>query len=181
MLTLQAVFGTIFNILKREDRYLLKYTGPKEPNECGVSNLEEKHIQYILYRNLLKLGGFSVYMEDPYNKGKRKCDLTIYPKNKNIGIWIEIKTTGWCWDGAFKKWVISDLRKMKPLQQRRKYLLVSSLEDKKPAKSEWNDYFKREIRGVKFDPEFFRFFRTKFIDDRISRDGYYTLCLLKVI
>jgi hypothetical protein len=174
---LPTIFNTMINALKNEDRYLLKYA---DPEECGISNLDEKHIQYILYRSLLKLPGFNVYIEAPYGKGNRKCDLFIY-KNGSKSIWIEIKTAGWCWEADYKKWVQADSKKMRGLKQSQKYLLVTSVEKEKSEASEWADYFKKELVGIRFAPELFGFFRTKFMDRKIPQNGYYTICLLKVL
>ena len=62
MNTLNAltIFNTVINSLKGEDKYLLKYA---DPEECGISNLDEKHIQiYSLQRSdqIARLSGLLI-------------------------------------------------------------------------------------------------------------------------
>ena len=75
-------FDIIKKILSKEDKYLRMMAEKLEydPEDfCGgISELDEKHLQYIIFRNLLKMGDIEVYMEDPY--GKKRCDLTLYGK-----------------------------------------------------------------------------------------------------
>lgn len=177
-MNLKAIFNSILKTLRDEDKYLLRFA---EKNECGISNLDEKHVQYIVYKNLLKLPGIRVFMEDPYGKGNLKCDLTIWSSDYRRSIWVEIKTVGWCWDSDYKRWIQLDLKKIKRLKKPQKYLLVTSVEDEKPEVPDWIDYFKRGIPGIKFYSELFGFIRTRFIDEKKPRHGYYTLCLLKVL
>jgi hypothetical protein len=89
---------------------------------------------------LLRMGNFPIYIEDPCGRGKGKyCDITIYTPNWKKSLWIEIKATGWCNDGEYKRCVKSDARKLVNLSRRgaKKYLLVTSIEDEKQNKAEW--------------------------------------------
>ena len=121
-------------------------------------------------------------MENPYTKGKGKCDLTLYDPELNESLWIEIKVTGWCEDWQDKKWIKADIDKLKkiPGRNNQKYFLVTSIEDKIPDADEWGKWFKRNYRRVVFCPNLFDSFKTKFSDGKFFLDGYYTVCLLKV-
>ena len=100
----QEIFNTIFKALRDEDKYLIELSKrlhykASDLGGVGIADLDEKHIQYILFKALIAKGNFQVYIEDPYKKGRGKCDLTLYDLNEEKSLWIEIKTTGWC-----KKW-----------------------------------------------------------------------------
>ena len=187
-------FKTIFNTLKAEDKILTvrtslfegvrKIYGLKDVE--GIFNLDEKHIQYIVYKALLgMIGDYRVYMEDPYpykERGKKCCDITIYTSDWRGAVWIEIKTTGWCSPGKYKEWTRADAQKLRHSKKgASKYLLVTSIEDGEQDGTEWNKWF-RNFKGVKFDANLFgSFFSHEFKDGNKTVKGYYTVCLLKVI
>lgn len=187
---IQMCFKAIFQVLKEESKFIISKTAAfTEGNEIcslkdveGIFNLDEKHIQYIVYKALLEMGNYEVYMEDPYEKGDRRCcDITMYGQDGKE-IWIEIKTTGWCDPGEYRKWIKEDAEKLRTLPQKgaRKYLLVTSIEDGKQNGVEWGRWF-RNFKGVKFDPNLFgSFFSHDFKYGNKTIKGYYTVCLLKV-
>jgi hypothetical protein len=194
MIDVYRLFGVMLKALRREDKYLLdrvykeRNRIPSLPEVGGIFNLDEKHIQYILYKSLLELDGYWFFIEDPYKeKDKRYCDLTVYKKGKNWdkSLWIEIKTTGWCYEGNYKNWISSDAEKLRTLQNKKaqKYLLVTSIEDGKQDKKEWEDWFnKKEFQKIRFDRNLFgSFLSSRFKYNGRIVEGYYAVCLLQVI
>lgn len=185
-------FKTILEALKVEGKILIDRTSVFEGVEkiCrlkdveGIFNLDEKHIQYIVYKALLGMGDYRVYMEDPYKEGGKKCcDITMYTHDWREPVWIEIKTTGWCTPGEYRKWTRADAEKLRTLSRKgaRKYLLVTSIENGEQDGAEWNEWFEKEFQEVKFDPNLFgSFFSHKFKDGERTIEGYYTVCLLQV-
>jgi hypothetical protein len=147
----------------------------------GISELDEKHLQYIIFQNLLKAGDNKVYMEDPY--GKKKCDLTSY--DKNYSLWIEMKALGWddSWErkGVDKRWINSDVKKLKELSRKKDhkygYLLLTWIKSRKPNISVWKNWFDTDLKGVRFNATLFSYFRTR----GKGRNGYHVACLLEVI
>jgi hypothetical protein len=132
---------------------------------------------------LLRMGNFPIYIEDPCGRGKGKyCDITIYTPNWKKSLWIEIKATGWCNDGEYKRCVKSDARKLVNLSRRgaKKYLLVTSIEDEKQNKAELEAWF-RGFQEMAFDPNLFGFLASQdFKEGRKVIEGYYPMCLLRV-
>jgi flavodoxin len=62
----------------------------------------------------------------------------------------------------------------------KKYLLVTSIEDGKQNKAEWEAWFKG-VQEVAFDPNLFGFFASQdFKEVRKVIEGYYAVCLLRV-
>lgn len=186
---IQRYFRIIFHALKDEDRVLKKAFSkfqdeykPEDETGKGINDLYEHHIQYILFKAFLQRGPLLVYVEDPYQKGKGRCDLTLYDPKSMKSIWIEIKVTGWCEDWQYKKWIKSDIDKLKkiPGRNNQKYFLVTSIEDKIPDADEWEKWFKRNYGRGGFCPNLFDSFKTKFSNGKKFLDGYYTVCLLKV-
>lgn len=115
--TVQRYFTVIINALKKEDKILKKAFSkfrydPSDLTGKGINDLYEHHIQYILFKDFLKKGPLLVYMEDPYPKGKGKCDLTLYDPNWENSLWIEIKVMGFCKRWEYKKWVKGDVKKI---------------------------------------------------------------------
>jgi hypothetical protein len=107
-LDVQMCFKIIIRALRNADKHIKKKHSafgagesiPKLKEIEGIFNLDEKHVQYIVYKALLGMGNFPVYIEDPYGRGMGKhCDITIYTPNWKESLWIEIKATGWCIDG----------------------------------------------------------------------------------
>ena len=154
MIDTHQIFVVMLETLRKEDKYLLRRVYGKRnkisslPEIGGIFNLDEKHIQYILYKSLLELERYWFFIEDPYGKkDKRSCDLTVYTKRKNWekSLWIEIKTTGWCHEGNYKNWIILDADKLGTLKHKKaqKYLLVTSIEDGEQDKKEWEDWFNK--------------------------------------
>jgi len=165
-LDVQMCFKTILKALKGEDKHIIERVSvfevidkiPKLKDVEGIFNLDEKHIQYILYKALLRTGDYQVYMEDSYEEGEEKfCDITVYTNDWRESLWIEIKTTGWCTEGNYRRWVKADAEKLIALSRKgaRKYLLVTSIEDGKQDGTEWNEWFEKEFQEVKFDPNLF--------------------------
>lgn len=185
---LNGYFGLILDALQKEDIILRKAFSkfqydPSDETGKGINDLYEHHIQYILFKTFLEKGKYLVYMEDPYKKGRGKCDLTLYGSKPNKSLWIEIKVNGWCEDWQYRKWIESDVEKMKTLSGKEvlKYLLATSIEDEKPnVDDEWGRWFKTNLPGVIFDPNLCGHFKTLFSDGKEFRKGYYTVCLLRV-
>lgn len=180
-------FPLMVDALKKENRFLekaftkFKYD-PSDFTGKGINDLYERHIQYILFKNLLHKGSLKVYIEDPYGKGEGTCDLTLYDAKWKRSLWIEIKVTGWCEDWQYRKWVKSDAQKLRKFHKRwsHKYLFVTSIEDERPNKTEWRKWFKINLPELEFSPNLFGYFSTQFSDGKIFRKGYYAVCLLKV-
>ncbi len=92
----QMCFKTIFQAVKEESKFIISRTAAfTRGNEVcslkdveGIVNLDEKHIQYIVYKALLEIRNYEVYMEDPYEKGDRRCcDITMYGQDgKKYGL-----------------------------------------------------------------------------------------------
>lgn len=184
-LDVQKYFNIILTALKKENRSLKKAFSkfkydPSDYTGKGINDLYEHHIQYILFKNFLEKGPLKVYMEDPYERGA--CDLTLYDRNWRKSLWIEVKVTGWCEDWQYKKWVKSDAQKLGKFHKKggRKYLFVTSIEDEKPNKTEWESWFKNNLPEVKFNNNLFAYFSTLFSDGKEFRKGYCTVCLLQV-
>lgn len=184
---IQKYFGIITDSLKNENKIIKKAFSrfkydPSDYTGKGISDLYEHHIQYILFKNFLKKGPFFVYMEDRYGRGKGHCDLTLYGRNWERSIWIEIKVTGWCEDFRYRMWVKSDAQKLRKFHKKgaHKYLFVSSVEDERPNKAEWEKWFKKYLKEVKFNPNLFGYFITQFSDGKEFKKGYYAVCLLEV-
>jgi len=61
-------------------------------------------------------------------------------------------------------------------------LLVTSIEDGKQDKIEWKRWFIENFAEISFTPNLFgSFLSSKFRDGKKTIEGYYTVCLLKVI
>jgi len=188
----QMCFQDIMKALRNADKRIKKTMSAFQEVEGtptlkeveGIFSLDEKHVQYIVYKALLEMGKFPVYIEDPYAKGMAKyCDVTVYAPDWRESLWIEIKATGWCEDEEYMRWVKSDTHKLGTLRQRgaKKYLLVTSIEDGKQDKTEWKDWFDKKIREVEFAHNLFDFFVSKkFKDGKKIIEGYYVVCLLRV-
>lgn len=191
---LSGHFKIIFDALQKEDRDLRKLSkrfdyDPKHYTGRGLYFLDEKHLQYVLFKNLLKRGNFQVYMEDCYKKKKGRCDLTLYdpdPDSKRE-IWIEIKASRW-WKNmersiTFKRWIDRDFRKLRSIHREgvEKYLLLLWIEDEKPNIRKWRIWFKENFKKVKFHPSVLGHFGTTFSDEENYRTGNYVVCLLKVV
>lgn len=184
----QKYFTITLNALKKENRSInrafskFKYD-PSDYTGKGINDLYEHHIQYILFKNFLEKGHLKVYMEDPYGEGKGVCDLTLYDRDWRKSLWIEIKVTGWCEDWQYRKWVKSDAQKLRNFHKKggHKYLFVTSIEDERPNKIGWENWFKNNLPEVKFNTNLFGYFSTLFSDGKEFRKGYYTVCLLQVL
>jgi len=119
-------------------------------------------------------------LEDPYKEGR--CDLTLYEPNSGKSLWIEIKVNGACKDLEYIRWIKDDIQKLKRLRNKNKhkYLLVTSIKDKRPSKNDWRNLFKKNFPGVTYNPDLFNSFKTEFSNGKNFIPGYYTVCLLKV-
>ena len=173
--------GVEMEILKRLfSRF--KYD-PSDYTGKGINDLYEHQIQYLLFKSFLNKGPLLVYIEDPYKKGRGKCDLTLYEPKGNKSLWIEIKVTGWCEDWEYKKWIKGDIEKLRNMHEKesQKYLLATSIEDKKPNILEWKAWFKSNFPKTTFNPTLIGFFKTVFSDGKEFREGYYTVCFLKIL
>ena len=62
-----------------------------------------------------------------------------------------------------------------------KYLLVTSIEDKKPDKTALEKWFKSNKLEAKFDPSLFSYFKTTVIDKKKYKEHYYTVSFMKVL
>ena len=85
--------------------------------------------------------------------------------------------------GEYRKWTRADAEKLRTLSRKvaRKYLLVTSIENGEQDGAEWGEWFEKEFREVKFDPNLFgSFLFHKFKDGKTTIEGYYTVCLLQV-
>jgi hypothetical protein len=180
-------FDIVKKILSKEDKYLRRMAEKLDydPEDFygGISELDEKHLQYIIFRNLLKMTDIKVYMEDPY--GKKKCDLTLY--DRNYSLWIEMKAVGWddSWERkeVNKRWINSDVKKLKGIKKKKNhkygYLLLTWIMSRKPNMLIWKNWFNTNLKGVRFNPSLFSHFRTSLRDK--DRNGYSIVCLLEVI
>ena len=187
----QECFKIIMKALRNADKQIKKTMSPFETEANtpvlkkveGIFNLDEKHIQYIVYKALIGMGKFPVYIEDPYGRGMSKyCDVTVYTPDWEKSLWIEIKTTGWCTEGEYSRCVKSDARKLSTLTQKGagRYLLVTSIEDGKQHKAEWEEWFEG-LKGIKFAPNLFDSFASqKFKEGEKVVDGHYAVCLFQV-
>jgi hypothetical protein len=191
--SIQKHFNIMVDCLQKEDEELslmskrLKYQA-KYFFGRGIHSLEEKHVQYLFYKSLLKLGDFQVYIEDDYpKKGKKKCDLTLYDLKSKMSLWIEIKVAGH-WENIRNKtlywrWINSDVIKLKGLNKEGavKFLLITWIESSLPKKSTWRGQIQHNLEGVRFVPSLFDYFPTIFSDGKEFLTGYYAICLLEIL
>ena len=184
-------FNIMVNALQKEDKDLREMAKrvvyeAKHFFGGGICFLEEKHLQYILFRSLLKSGDLEVYIEEPYRKGKMKCDLTLYDPGSELSIWIEIKAAG-RWESipnkaSYWRWINKDLKKLCKLNVKEglKWLLLTWIESESPDESRWKASFEKNLKGITFEPSLFRYFQTVFSDGKRYCHGYYAISLLAV-
>ena len=184
-MTVSEIFTIAVEALKKEHKELCEaqakfHYKPSDEIGCGIADLEEKHIQYILYKAFLQYGQLMVSYEEPY--GNNKCDLVLYNDEIKENIWIEIKVHGYCTDGEYKKWTMIDIEKLKTLRQRgaHKYCLITALDNTRPDEHEWKEWVEKNLPEVVFNTGLFKFFEIKFSDKKRFIKGYYTICLLEI-
>jgi hypothetical protein len=117
-------FNIMVSTLQEEDKNLKEIFGrfTHDADDYfgrGIFWLEEKHLQYLLFRSLLKFGDLQAYIEELYDKSKMKCDLMLYDSVGETSIWIEIKSAGF-WENipnttAYWKWINADVKKLSRL------------------------------------------------------------------
>lgn len=184
-MTIKDIFIIAFEALRKEHVVLCEaqskfYYNPSDEIGCGIADLEEKHIQYILYKAFLQYGQLMVSYEEPYENNK--CDLVLYNNEIGENFWIEIKAHGYCTDGEYKKWTMLDVEKLKTLRKRgvHKYCFITAVDDTKPDDQEWKEWVEMNLPEVAFNPCLFNFFEIKFSDKKRFINGYYTICLFEV-
>ena len=70
LIDIRKCFKAIMKTLRQEDRYLRQRTSIFE--KAGISDLDEKNLQFILYKVLLKTCQFPVYIEDKLSRPESK-------------------------------------------------------------------------------------------------------------
>jgi hypothetical protein len=184
-MTINEIFIIAVEALKKEHKALCEaqakfHYKPSDEIGCGIADLEEKHIQYILYKAFLQYGQLMVSYEEPYENNK--CDLMLYDDDIEEKIWIEIKAHGYCTDGEYKKWTLLDIDKLKTLRKRGalKYCLITAIDDTKPDEHEWKEWVETNLPEITFNSSLFNFYEINFSDKKKFINGYYTICLFEV-
>jgi hypothetical protein len=97
-INVKLCFKKILDALKKEDKYLADNNSsiggvvPNLKEIGGIYNINENHVQYIVYKALLAIGDYHVYMEDPYSKtNKQCCDITLYSRDWKKSLWIGLR------------------------------------------------------------------------------------------
>jgi hypothetical protein len=129
-------------------------------------------------------------MEENYRNCKGKCDITLDTLDEKKTLWLEIKLIGsrenWININGFKRWLKNDIKKLQglPKDEKHKYYLLTWAEKNKPNRFKWKRRLEKNLVGIKFIPSLFNFFKTTFYDYEKKegiKNGYYVVCLLKVL
>jgi hypothetical protein len=186
------IFEVIVTAIEKEDK-VLKADLPRYPDDGHVQDLQgkgpaascEKGLQEIVCRAFAKNREFLVNTEIP-SKGKdrpRQCDLCVCDSKAGKRTWIDIKAMGYCTDDQYGMGLKAALPKLQTLSKETagRFLLVTSVDIDEPKEGEWKEWFQENIPEVVFSGQLFQSFRIFFSDGKPFQQGYYTICLLRVL
>jgi hypothetical protein len=185
------IFEVVVTAIEKEEAVLKgglqRYPGDgpvQDPHGKGPAASCEKALREILSRAFEKHREFLVNTEIPH-QGKdrhRQCDLCVCDSKAGKRTWIDIKAMGFCTEDQYETGLKAAAVNLQAPSKEvaGKYLLVTSVGIDEPKEVEWKGWFQKEMPEALFSGQLFKSLKIVFPDGKPFRQGYYTICLLRV-